>query len=438
MSDTLTATVPTRWKPLERVLARWLRLRLRKVVAFCVLLGCVGIEGKEVRAGAIQLFGFGARGVAMGGAVASSSEGYESVYYNPAALITASELSFNMGYQGGAFDLQINQESWDIQNASALTVGFGLPLPFGGALKERIALGLGFVIPQSSVLVADLPRPGEPAFTLLETRAQAVAIQAGIGLRLTESISIGASVLALGELKGGVAVQPRPDDGLESSVKSELVAAYAYSAGLLVRPAPWFNASLVLRSSSYARFVYPMEVNLGDDFPLPIPPLHIEGLAQYEPASMNVECAFKVHRSWLVAASLTWKAWSEFPNVIEYTASHPDTPAQPLPDFRDILVSRLGMEGEFQVASLRLRPRLGLSFEPTPAPVATGFHSYLDNDRWVPSMGLEVRYSSVTLSIAGQWHHLVPRKATKRESPTVTLEHSGSILFGVVELGVAL
>jgi len=409
-----------------------------------VLMGVVAIfllASPGARAGAVDLFGFGARGTSMGGAVATTSEGFEAVYYNPAALTLTADLSFNLGIQGGSFDLAINEQKSDVRDAPALTIGFGLPVPFGGWLKERISLGFGFVIPQSSVLIADIPRPGEPSFTLLETRAQAVAIQAAIGVRLSDVVSVGVGILALGELDGGVDVKPKDDGSLGSTVKSELVAAYSYSAGLLVRPADWFRASLSLRSVSYARFVYPMNVSLGEDFPLPIPPLNIEGLAQYEPASMNVECSFLLHPDLLMAVGLTWKAWSEFPNVVEYTAASPTTSAQPAPGFHDTLVARLGVEGVVSMGDVSVRPRLGLIYEPTPAAKVQEFHSYLDNDRWVGSLGLEVRWTFLQLGLSGQWHHLVERSLTKdasAEDGPISLRHGGDMFFWLLELGVRL
>ena len=53
--------------------------------------------GGQARGSAVELFGFGARGTAMGGAVATTSDGFEAVYYNPAALTLARNLSVNVG-----------------------------------------------------------------------------------------------------------------------------------------------------------------------------------------------------------------------------------------------------------------------------------------------------------------------------------------------------
>jgi long-chain fatty acid transport protein len=393
-----------------------------------------------VRASAVDLFGFGARGSAMGGAVATTSTGFEAVYYNPASLTLASDLSFNIGIQGAHFDLHLNQQKLDVRDAPALTIGFGLPIPFGGWLEKRLTLGFGFVIPQSSVLIADIPRPGEPGFTLLETRAQAVAIQAALGVHITDWLAFGFGMLALGELDGGVNVAPKDDGSLGSTVKSELVATYSYTGGILLKPAGWFRAAFTLRSSSYARFVYPMEVSLGEDFPLPIPPLHIEGLAQYDPFQMSVECSFQLTSRWLLALGVVMKAWSAFPNVVEYTATQPDTAPQPEPNFNDTLVTRLGTEGRFEWGDTVLTPRAGLVYEPTPAPDATGFHSYLDNDRVIASFGLGFEWSFLQIGVSGQWHHLLGRSVTKTAegAEPAVLDHGGNMFFWLIETGVRL
>lgn len=405
-----------------------------------VLATLISLSVTNARPSAVDLFGFGARGTAMGGAVATSSVGFESIYYNPASLTLATELSFNLGLQTAHFDLEFQGEAREVRDAPALTIGFGIPVPFGGPLKDRLFLGFGFVIPQSSVLIADIPRAGEPGFALLDTRAQAVAIQASIAYRLTDGVSLGVGLLALGELVGGVDVAPKADGTLGSTVKSELVAAYSFSGGLLLTPTDWFRAALVVRNASYARFLYPMDVNLGDGFPLPIPRLGIEGMAQYDPGSLAVELLVRVDPRWLVAAGLTFKAWSLFPNRVEYTAVPSDTPPQPEPLFNDTLVARVGVEGALDVGAVTLKPRAGFVYEPTPAPEARGFHAYLDNDRVISALGLGLTWGFWEFSVAGQWHHLLERSFLRQtEAGTAeTWEHSGDVFFWLVETGVRL
>ncbi|HRE90491.1 MAG TPA: hypothetical protein PK095_15275, partial [Myxococcota bacterium] len=42
--------------------------------------------GPAALASPVDLFGFGARGQALGSAISADAEGFEAVYYNPAAL----------------------------------------------------------------------------------------------------------------------------------------------------------------------------------------------------------------------------------------------------------------------------------------------------------------------------------------------------------------
>ena len=157
---------------------------------------------------ALDLFGYGARGAALGGAIATSARGHSAVYYNPAALTLATAPSFSIAYQHASFDLSINGSNHPTQSSPALILGFGIPLPFGGALANRISLGFGFVLPQGAILLARTAKPSEPSFILLETRAQTLSAQLALGIRVLDKLSIGVGALALATPEGSIDTGP--------------------------------------------------------------------------------------------------------------------------------------------------------------------------------------------------------------------------------------
>jgi hypothetical protein len=57
---------------------------------------------------------------------------------------------------------------------------------------------------------AQAPFPGEPTYVLLANRAHVVAVQVGLGARITDRWSVGAGVVALAVLRGGIDVAPTP------------------------------------------------------------------------------------------------------------------------------------------------------------------------------------------------------------------------------------
>jgi len=418
----------------------------------------------RAHASPVDLFGFGARGQGLAGAIGATAEGFESVYYNPAGLAFGTRASVSLGYQVGAFALKRGAGEAPLAKAEtlgapALGIGFGVPLRLGGILTQRLALGLGFAIPQTSILVADIERPGDPTFLLVENRAQTVSIQAALALRLSDWLALGIGTLALAELDGRIEVAPNAAGRIGSRVKDQLIADYALVAGLMVRllphahalvgetPRKVFGVSLALtyRSESRADFNLPITADLGQSFGIPIPEIAVHGTAQFDPAEVALEASARPLDALSVSAGLTWEQWSTFPLPIAYAAVPAGTPPQPLPAFADVVSFKLGLEADFALArDLRLLPRAGLAFAPTPVPAQTDFHNHLDSDRVILCLGLGLRWGRLRLDLAGQLQDLARRTSQKAEgTPTSnpgfpSITSSGHILFGAVELGVEL
>lgn len=398
-------------------------------------------------ASAVDLFGYGSRDQAMSGATATTTRGQASVYANPAGLAFGTGPSFAVGFQRADFWLNIDGVRQDILEAPALYLGLALPLPLEGWLHNRLALAVGFVIPATSILIADIPRPGDPSFILLANRAQTLSLQGAVAFRPLDWLSVGAGFIALAALDGAVDVGPNDTGRLGSVVKDVLIADFALVAGVTVAPFDWISAALTYRGESRADFSFPVDAELGDDFPLPVPQLQIHGTAQYDPEQVHVEVSGRPLPWLLLAAAIRWKRWSKYPNPIAYTAVPDDYPAQPTPGFEDTVGARFGSEATFEAGDWRLEPRLGAGWEPTPAPPAVGFQNYLDNDRVLASLGLGVAWDVLRLDIALQWHHLMPRSAVKQpellggpspDPDRADIHHDGDLLFWSIELGMEL
>lgn len=425
------------------------------------------LAASRALASPVDLFGFGARGQGLAGAIGATADGFESVYYNPAGLAFGERPSFSLGYQYGTFDLRAGVGEGALApaealDAPALGIGFAVPLPFGGVLKERLALGLGFVIPQTSILIADIERPADPTFPLVENRAQTVSIQAALGIRIADWLALGIGTIALAELDGAIDVAPNAAGRIGSRVKDELVADYALVTGVMVRLLPRVVAqaarderppgrvhglalALTYRSESRADFDLPITADLGESFGIPIPEITVRGTAQYDPAEIALEIAGRPLDALTVAAGITYEWWSTFPLPIAYAAVPEGTPPQPPPGFEDVVSFKVGLEGDLALASdVRLLPRAGFHYAPTPVPDQTGFHNHLDSDRTVFALGVGLRWGRVRLDLAGQLHDLAERTSTKDAGtpednpgfPSIT--STGHILFGAIELGVEL
>ncbi len=414
----------------------WLRIALTAWIAGAM-------HGPSVRANGPDLFGFGARAQAMAGSIGAVAEGFECVYHNPAGLGFDRRPSFTLGYRDAAFDLRLDGARQDVRDAPALTLGFGMPLPLGGALRDRLSLGLGFVIPRGSILIADLPAPGTPSFALLESRAQTVSIQASLAVRLTDWLSLGVGTLALAALEGDIRVEPNAAGRIGSKVRDELIADYALVTGLMARPHRTVSVGLVYRGVSRADFDLPITADLGSQFPVPLPRIAVTGTAQFAPEEVSLDVAWSPLPEIVWTAGAAWERWSAWPLPLAYSAVPADYPPQPAPGFSDVLVLRTGLEGRLVLGpETRVLPRFGFAFAPTPTPAQTGFHSMLDNDRAIYGAGLGLHHAGLRLDFAVQYQSLSDRVHVKAPAadgtPGPTLMTGGHIVSGAIELGVTL
>ncbi len=371
----------------------------------------------------------------MGGAIASSSSGHEAIYYNPAGLAWAEHPTFSLGYQYASFGLNIRDEPLDVQAAPALSLGFSMPLPLGGTMRNKLSLGLGFVLPQTSIFLTRTPFPGTPHFPLLQNRAQGVSILGAIGVQITDWLSCGAGFIALAELNGSIETGPNQLGEIGAKVHDSLLADYSPVFGVLFRPAEDVQLAMVYRDSSEAVYALPVKADLGDEFPIPIPLLDLRGVSQFDPGQVSVELSMRPLPQLLLATSAARVWWSDFTNPIVYTAVPDNYPPQPAPDFSDIWVWRLAAEWAGQVGSTKVALRSGYIYYPTPTPRQTGLHNYLDNTRQIWSVGLGVEHGIFQINTGLQLHLLADRKHTKKESEAdtnnagyPTIHHGGHIL----------
>jgi long-chain fatty acid transport protein len=365
------------------------------------------------------------------------------VYYNPAGLGFAQEPSVSLGFQYGDLNLEINGERRAVPTAPALTIGFGLPLNLGGLMKDRLSLGLGFVLPQTSVLLARTPMPQTPHMPLLEYRAQTISIQGGLALRVTDWLSVGAGFIALSGLEGNVVAEPNASGVLGAEVEDALIASYAPIFGGLIRGPIGLSVATVYRGESKADYSLPITADLGESFPLVIPVLELHGTAQYDPQQWTAEISWQ-HAPFTLSAAATFKRWSEFPIPIHYPAVPDGWPTQPDPSFEDVWLLRFGASFTHNISLGAVVFRGGYIFEPSPLPEDQDFHNYLDNDRHVLTTGVGFTWDVFSLNVVAQWHHLVtesrdsaPFSNLQDEVLPQTLMSSGSLWFlgSEVQLG---
>jgi hypothetical protein len=374
-------------------------LRLLGLTLFSIL--CAPAAGW---ASVPDLAGMGARSGAMAGTGVADAEGYDACYTNPAGLVGPTRRRLTLEYVHAGYHLRLDGQAHPVDAADGMLIGADLPLPFGGVLRDRIALGLAFYFPFGVVNRARAPYPDVPRLALLDDRTQVVSVLVAAGARVHERVTIGVGVLALAALVGDIVLASDAGGRIVTLSEEQLVASYTPIVGVRVRAARWARIGAVLRGESKSTYDIAVSSQLGSVIPIALPTLHIAGTAQFDPLQMAVETALEPWRWLTVDAGVTWKHWSAFDLPTQNATA--GAPPQPAPRFHDTAVPRVAAEATVRWAHWRLHGRAGYFYEWSPSrdPVL------LDADRHVLTGGVGVEWlNSVTtlqLDAFGQWHHL--------------------------------
>lgn len=405
--------------------------------AACLIAASVTITAPS-HASPLELFGFGARSPGLAGGGVADANDYSSVYTNPAGLARVRHKGLAIGTAATRFRLAVNNRRKDIDNGTALIFGGAVPIPLGGALSERVVLGLGFHIPNQALVRVDRPLVGEPTFVLLDNRADSLAVQVALGVRITDRLSVGAGVLILAALAGKITVTndaagafvSQSEQRLETDVAPIVGARYELRADLAL--------GLAARAPSRSDYNIEIETDL-TSIPLGLPELAVAGNAQYDPGMVALGAAYVADPRLTLFADLEYRRWSAFPRPTENPViGGSPTPA---PGFHDTVVPRLAAEATRDVGPATLRPRVGYAFFLSPAPQATGEATLLDNHRHMLSAGLGVSLDvgavPMRFDLWTQVHLLHLRRHTK-DSGAMRVSSKGQIVAGGLTAGVEL
>jgi long-chain fatty acid transport protein len=409
--------------------------------------------GGDALASPEDVFGFGPRSVAMGATGAADAEGFGAVWANPALLSLARERAITLGLFGASFDLHAPRRlSYDPLRGSV--IGAVLPVPFGGALERRVALGLGFFTPFDLVVRGRILAPETPQF-LLADRTQSVAVQAGVGVDVGWGVRVGGGFAALAALDGSVVVATDTSGRVGTQVEDTLVASYAPVLGASVDLGSSWRVGLTFRGQLVGRF--DVVIRVRDLGPIVVPPLDISGIAQFDPWQLALEVA-RVRGPWRGAIGATYKRWSAYPGPAEPTVRCPPagtpnfdgdcTPlVPPAAGYHDVVVPRAGVERVIEAAEgVTMKLRAGAFFEPSPAPPQTRESNWLDSHRTALTLGYGLSLArplpAIDLDVFAQLHVLHPRTHEKDADVAATnpgargLVSSGTILAGGMTAGV--
>ncbi len=384
--------------------------------------------------------------------VAHGEHDHQSAH-NPALLGGRTEQHLSLGYQSALFETEYSGTSHGrAQDAvNSTTLGVTLPLPFGGVLSHRLAIGFSAYSPRELVTRAELLYADTPQFPLLTPRAQCLNLATGVGALVHPRLRIGAGVQWLASLVGSVDVTGSEEGTTTTVVHDELVTSLAPVAGVSAEPIDDVHVGLVWRAEH--RSEVDVKIRVSELGALELPELNIAGMAQYDPEQVDAEIQW-VPDAWSFVLGLRYRRWSAFPGFLGKTFDCP--PEEPVcgarapldPGFSDTwspkaaLAFRLPL-GERAEAELRS----GMAYEPTPIPEQRGSTNTWDNSRLVASAGYAVRFEaagvplSLEIAFQRQWlrerTHAKSAEAAALKPALSKVVTSGQVQLFAVAGGVA-
>ncbi len=430
------------------------RLALASLLAACA--------PSAARANPFDLFGFGARVRAMGGAGTAIADGASAAWYNPAAMAAAPGIIGEMGWMRADPSLEIDGRDVGVETTEGLEFGFVLPGTVAGA---RIAFGGAFHVPDERVVRFLVQSRERVQFALYSNASQRLVALLPLVARITDWLDMGVGANLIGDNSGGVdfVIRQEGQGVSEGSLEAAQLAVAAPIAGVMLHPLAGLDVGLAYRGEISIELDTPVTIHFE---PLVIPPnpipiieasvLDVSALTvtHFQPQQASVAAAWRPVAPLLLTAQLTWRGWSSYIAPIPSTKTVltggladllPTLPEFPVPDpnFHDTLEPAFGLGWKAIESNLvDVEGRAGYFYRPSPAPNQRGNTNLVDNPVHGLSLGLgfevhtleDVLRAPPRIDVAGQAQLLADR-TTRKSDPA---DPVGSYRSGGDVLGVAI
>ena len=451
-----------------------MRIRgIQTTLLACLILG-VAFLPATLRANPLDNYGFGSRWIAMGGAVTALVDDVASIYYNPAGLVRAGNVQVMLEYFYSDPSLIINDYDVEEDTASGIVAGFALPPMKIGPIK--MGGGGAIHLPDKRVARSLAIPYDQPTFIQYGARIQRMVIMTPFSFEIFPWLTVGATVSMFMRTSGGpdfLLREERPEnEGVwsEGSISTSQRPSFWPTAGIQVRPTENLHLGFTYRGKNEILYKVPLKVHIEPLHIFPGNPIPLLGeslidmnqhiFTFFAPEQFSFGLGYEFGEDLTVGLDVTLLRWSAFRQPSPEGATFflggiaalvPPNPNYPLPppNFSDIVSPAIG--ADYKVLSFpfwELFVRAGYRYRPSPAPEATGWNNFLDNDTHIFSGGVGIRFlrlqetlkiirGPISIDFHGQYFWLVEDSALK-ENPVA--DAYGDMVFRgtVVTGGVTL
>ncbi len=421
---------------------------------------CAASVAASASASSLELFGFGARGMALAGTSEAVARDYFATYVNPGNLTAGSGVHAGLGIDvlrsSFAIDRVAGQTRWPSSlPPDSLLAHVGVSSPIGGWFANRLAVGVVAHIPVTGPARIDAHDHRTPQLVLYDTLPDRLVVAFGAGVRVTSWLSVGASGQLLATLAGSGDFSLGLLDRrfTERHVDIDLLSEVFPILGVALHPGDRLRIGLVWRAEAMVRYGLPIHVDIEEVGPVDF---EVRGLGMYTPDIWALAGAWRFDGGVIATVGLAWQRWSMAPMLApDVSFSLSDTAlreegadAAPLLEAasipvpiggRDIVIPRMGIEwhaGDWWTL------RAGAAWRPTPLPRADGVANYLDAPALTLASGVSFIFSDplgvarrpLQVDLGAGWTRLSRRTVVKLDpdDPVVaTSVHGGALHFAL-------
>lgn len=401
-----------------------------------------------------ELYGFTPRALGMGGAMTSVADDLAASFYNPAALLGHRKTEFGIGFADTVSSLWVDRAKGSSRIGTSAVersprFELGLIFPLGGnLLKDRVVLGIGGGHPVGSLVRVQTVDQSRPQFYMYQSKAQRFGLNAAVGVKIVEGLSVGAGVEITAEQVGTVnfALDLASRQFRARDITVDLNTVPTPTAGILIEPGERLKIGLSWRKETQLFYAQPTVIDLGD---LGALKLDVEGLAQYWPHVFSGAVTVRLTPRLTVTAQADYLVWHRAPNdQVRVKVSPSGAAMQALGldslltvdsadarmGFADILIPRLA--AEWQAAGW-LTLRGGGWVRPAVTPDQDGATNYFDNFSECVAAGATFRFTDplqiftepVSFDLGAQAIIANPRSDRKQAADPTGSATWGGVLF---------
>ena len=425
-------------------------------VALIIGFGCP----EKALASSMEVFGFGARGMATTGAQTSATQDFHAVHYNPSRIVARPGSKAGIGTQLFLYDLDFERAKQDspyatLQPESNVGIHFGGSTTFGGFFKDRLGAAFLFYAPLAQGTRLEQRDPRMPQSYMYQTLPDKMVSSFALAGALTSwlNIGFGAQMLASVSGIGETSVFLEQSRVVKRSFGVDFSHNIVPTAGLSIDLSEKSVFGVAYRAAVGGPYTLPITVELID---LGTIEWTSEGTAVWDPDCIDFGLSQRIPELDLsLFFTLSYALWSRAPAPnsivsVNYSDPYQAEGEEPLLyvssdpinlGASDILIPRLGLEWNPTEPWSFMG---GYAYRPTPLPRASKAATYLDGNTHILGLGAEYRSEGnekdnplpLTLGIAAQWHHIMPRTSEKEDplGPTGSVRFLGNSFSLLLEL----